>query len=467
MVSMADKVAYGAGNLATGIGQQIFGSFFVFYATAVLGLPGRYVGTVMGLGILWDAVTDPLMGHLSDRTRSARFGRRHPYLFVGAFGLAAVNYLTWIIDPELGQGAKLAIATACLILFKTFITIYATPYTALGAELSIDYNERTAIQGIKAIFFVLGLSFVSVAGLYWFFQPTDSHPVGQLNPSSYERMGLASSVAIMVSAAVCAVPTLKYVESIRHQGGAAGEAARLSLSASLGRAARNSPFRKVALAYTFSNLSSALLGNLGLIVFTYAFGMDNAQIARVIGWQFLCSVVSQPAWAAVSRRIGKMGALAIGFALSAAGSVYFCAILLARGSIDVGFLALAPFATAAGMGIGAMFTLPLSMVADTVDLDESEHGTRLEGVYFGTMTLMYKSAQALALVGIGILIDASGFLASAPVQSHSTMTILGLALGGGAFVAFAASIAAIVGYPLDEAQVHRCREKIAGRRLPE
>jgi len=461
MVPLSDKIAYGSGNLATGVAMQIIGSFFVFYATAILGLPGRYVGTVMGLSIFWDAVTDPLMGHFSDRTRSRRFGKRHPYLLGGAFGIAVVNYLLWNIDPGMSRSATFALSSVYVLLFKTFMTVYVTPYTALGAELSTDYNERTTIQGVKAMFFVLGLAFVSVAGLFWFFRPTPAYPVGQLNPEAYSFMGLASSTVIMASALACFFPTLKYIEPIRQRSGPAGTVAAYSLKASLAEAFRNKPFTMVVLGYTFSNLSSALLGNLGLIVFTYTFSLSNSDIAFIIGVQFLCSILSQPVWSALSRRVGKMPALVLGFGLSIIGSLYFVVLVLVRAPVQGNALAFLPFAISAGFGIGAMFSLPLSMVADTVDLDESLGGARLEGLYYGTLTLAYKLAQAIVLVLIGVLIDLLGFNSSASAQSTWTIVSLGLVLGLGSAASFSAAILAMRRYPLTEAKVHECRARIA------
>jgi len=462
MVPLVDTIAYGSGNLATGVAMQIIGSFFVFYATAILGLPGRYVGTVMGLSIFWDAVTDPVMGHLSDKTRSRRLGKRHPYLLGGALGIAIVNYLLWTIDPGLAPLAKLALVSVFVLLFKTFMTVYVTPYTALGAELSTDYNERTTIQGVKAMFFVLGLALVAVAGLFWYFRPTPEYPVGQLNPEAYSFMGLASSIVIMASALACFFPTLKYIEPIRLRSGPESAMSPYSLKASLADAFRNKPFTMVVLGYTFSNLSSALLGNLGLIVFTYTFDLSNSDIAFIVGVQFLCSILSQPVWGALSRKMGKMPALVMGFGLSIVGSLYFVILVFLRAPVQGNALAFLPFAISAGSGIGALFSLPLSMVADTVDLDESQGGVRLEGLYYGTLTLAYKLAQAIVLVLIGLLIDLLGFDPLVPEQSTWTVVSLGLVLGLGAAASFSAAIMAVLRYPLTEARVHECRARIAG-----
>lgn len=99
---------------------------------------------VMALSILWDAVIDPVMGYVSDSTRSKRLGKRHPYLVAGAVGIALTNYLIWNLEPSLTPVTKLARITLYILFFKTFMTMYVTPYTALGAELSIDYFERSS-----------------------------------------------------------------------------------------------------------------------------------------------------------------------------------------------------------------------------------------------------------------------------------------------------------------------------------
>ncbi|OHD75808.1 MAG: hypothetical protein A3J97_03095 [Spirochaetes bacterium RIFOXYC1_FULL_54_7] len=464
MVPLGDKVAYGFGNLATGVAMQVLGTYLVFYATAIHGLPGSFVGMAMGLSILWDAITDPLMGHLSDRTNSRRLGRRHPYLLVGALGIALTNYLIWTIDPGLGSGVKLILISVYIILFKTFMTVYVTPYTALGAELSTDYNERTSIQGIKTVFFVLGLAFVSVAGLFWYFRPTALYPTGQLNPEAYSFMGLASSIVVVSSALACFIPTLKYVEPIRRRTRPVSGVIMPGLKGSLAHAFRNKPFRMIVYGYMFSNMASALLANLGLIVFTYTFGLGSRDIAFVIGIQFLFAMISQSLWATLSRHIGKMAALALGFGFSILGSIYFTVLVFFHQSVQGNPLVFIPFALTVGSGIGALFTLPLSMVSDAVDLEEAGGGVRLEGLYFGTLTFAYKLSQALVLVLIGLLIDLLGFNVMLAHQREGTLISLGLVLSLGSIAAFTGAVLSIRNYPLTEAVVAGFRDDIAARK---
>lgn len=464
-VPLGDKIAYGAGNFATGVSMQILGTYVVFYSTAVLGLPGSLIGLITGLSIFWDAVTDPLMGYLSDRTHHRGLGRRHPYMIAGALGIALTNYLVWNINPSLSPAIKLLLISLWILLLKTFMTVYVTPYTALGAELSTDYNERTSIQGIKSVFFVLGLGFVSVAGLYWFFKPSPEYPAGQLNPESYSLMAAASSGVVLFSALLCILPTLKYIRRIRENNRAFPHEAPSNLKESVARAFRNYEFKRVVFSYMFSNLSSALLANLGLIVFTYTFGMGSGRIAVIIGVQFFFAVLSQYPWARISKWKSKRFALIAGFSLSLLGSIYFSILVVLYKSVEGNPWAFIPFAVLVGSGIGALFTLPLSMVADTVDLDEAEGGRRIEGVYYGALTFVYKFSQAVTLVFIGFILDLAGFDSALSRQRTSTLLSLGLFLGIGAFFCFLFAIISVRKYGLDEAAVEKCRKKIAEQRI--
>ncbi len=200
---LKDKFSYGIGNLGVGVAMQVVGTYLVFFSTAILGISGSLVGIAVGFSVFWDAITDPVMGYISDITRSKRYGRRHLYLIIGALGVALTITLMWIIPSTLNSNFKFFLLFIDIILFKTFITIYVTPYTALGAELSTDYHERTSVQSIKTIFFLLGLAFVSVAGLCLFFQPTVEFPHGQLNPKSYQNLGYTSAIIILVTSFIC------------------------------------------------------------------------------------------------------------------------------------------------------------------------------------------------------------------------------------------------------------------------
>lgn len=305
-IPFTDKISYGIGNFSVGVAIQVVGAFLMFYCTAILNIPGSLVGIVISISIAWDAITDPLMGYISDNTKSKTFGRRHLYLIIGGIGIGICNMILWNIPGNFSVVTKFIIIFIDIIAIKTFMTIYITPYTALGAELSNDYNERTSIQGIKTIFFLLGLFFVSVVLLYVFFQPTAEFPIGQLNPKAYSNMGVFSSIIIVVFSLICYFFTKKYIAILRLTENQAVEKIGMrNLLTSFKGIIGDALFRSVALTYMFNKIASAMFSNIGLHVFTYTFILNNQQIALMVGTQFTVSILSQPAWTFISKKLIK------------------------------------------------------------------------------------------------------------------------------------------------------------------
>lgn len=462
LIPWTDKLGYGVGNLGAGVAMQVINSYLVFFATAILGIPGSLAGLAVGISVFWDAVTDPLMGYFSDITRSNRFGRRHIYLIIGAIGIATSIYLVWGINLNNSAALKFSLLMLYIILFKTAMTIYVTPYTALGAELSTDYNERTSIQGIKTIFFLIGLALVSVAGMYFFFSPTPEYPVGHLNPNAYRNIGLAAAIIVLISAAIGYLATAKYIPQLSSRiiEVPKGDIGKLLLQ-SLKSTYANIAFRAAAISYLFNNMAAALISTIGLHVFTYTFHLTSQQIAGVYAIQLLFSILSQPVWAIISRRIDKKPAMNLGLAFCATGSLVFVGMVMVHGQIPGQLLPFIPYAMLTGFGTGALFTIPLSMVSDTIDLDEYNSGKRTEGFYFGSMTLYYKTSQAIAIFLIGIVLDLIRFDANLPKQATSTALGLGLLLGLGSMISFFLSFLSLRPYYLTEEKVRHIQAKIA------
>lgn len=457
-----DKLGYGIGNFSTGVAIQVVGAYLVFYCTAILDIPGSLVGIAVSLGIIWDAITDPLMGYFSDITKSKTFGRRHLYLLIGGIGIAITNFFLWNIDRSLSTSIKFTIILTDLLLVKTFMTIYITPYTALGAELSNDYNERTSIQGVKTIFFLIGLAFVSVLGMYMFFQPSPKFPIGQLNPFAYRNMGIFTSVIIAVFSVVCFGATKKYIP-ILNKTLPSEDGGIVNLARSFKGVFLNRTFRYVAFAYMFTNIASALLSNIGLHVFTYTFSLSSQQIALIIGVQFTVSILSQPVWAYTARKIDKKPSMILGILICILSSIIFIGMVFMKDIIGGNPMWFIPFTILAGFGTGGLFTLPLSMIADIIDVEDLNTGKRSEGTYYGCLTLFYKLSQSVTLFIIGIMLDLVKFDSDLPVQAESTVIILGLMLGVGTIISFIMAFLSLKGYGLNRIKLEDVQRKIGER----
>lgn len=466
-IPLFDKIGYGVGNFSTGVAMQVIGAYLVFYCTAILDIPGSLVGIAVSISIIWDGITDPLMGYFSDITKSKRFGRRHLYILIGSIGMAVTNLFLWNISREFSTYSKFLIVLVVMLAIKTFMTIYITPYTALGAEMSKDYNERTSIQGIKTVFFLLGLGFVSVVGMYFFFKPTAEFPIGQLSPHAYRNMGYFTSAIIVVFGIMSFLLTKKYIPILNDSIIETENGKLKNLLSSFKGVLVNKTFIYIALSYMFINISSAFLSNIGLHVFTYTFNLSSGQIAYIVGAQFIVSILSQPIWMYASRKIDKKNSILLGLTLSIIASLIFIPMVFLRNMISGNTAYFMPFAILAGFGTGGLFTLPLSMVADVTDVDELETGKRSEGTYFGCLTLFYKLSQSITLFLIGMLLDVVKFDSSLLVQSENTVLILGLTLAIGPTISLLFAAWSIVPYKLNRSKLEAIQMRIKEKGIAE
>lgn len=302
-VTIIENLGYGLGNLGFGVVFQTLSTYLLFYSTAVLGLSGAVVGSILAVGVFWDALTDPLVGYLSDITYSKKWGRRHLYMLIGAIAVSILNYKLWNINSSALSNEKLIAITIYILLIKTFLTLYGTPYTALGGEITEDYEERTWIQSYKTVFFMLGLSFPTVAGMLLFFVPTAEYPVGQLNPMAYTDMSVFVSILMLVTSLIAIVATKSYIPNTLK--GYNEEDKDRSILKSFKLALKNKYFIHIFVGYLAVNIASALLSSVGMHVFTYTFEESNTEIALTMGMFFLWSIISLPVWLKVGKKIEK------------------------------------------------------------------------------------------------------------------------------------------------------------------
>ena len=473
------KLGYGIGTLGYAIPFQLLSGFFLFYCTELLGISGALAGTIISASTIWDAVTDPVMGCISDHTnRKILFGRRLFYILIGSIGFAVVNFLIWRVDPQLRGGdagtVKVIWVAALLILFKTFSTVYTTPYMALGAELSSDYNERNAVQSYRTAFFFLGFIFPSVIAMATFFRPTELYLNGQMNPSAYANMGLVSSIIVLACAAACLILTFKHrcvysIPKVKRNP-------IMGLFKEILEALKLSDFRNVSLALLFINMAMAIVVAVGMHVFTFTFGFENRQIALVFGALFATALLAQPAWVAIANRLDKRRALIICLYANVAVSALFFVYVFAHEWVTAHYLVILPAAMLMGFSMGGSVSLPYSMISDTIDKDAYDSGTRKEGIFYGCATFLYKVSQSAALFVIGVLLDLIGFKSSAVQTPESILGYeaavaqpanvylkLGLILPIGFLVCFALALLFARKYKLDRETVIKYQTALQSR----
>lgn len=419
-IPVSQKFSYGLGAIAYAVPYQIMASFFLFYVTAVLHVSPLIAGVIVAVSVIWDAITDPLVGHISDRTQSARFGRRHLYLIVGGIGTAIGSYLMWSIPPESSELYKVSMILMLVLFTKTTLTFYGAPYFAIGATMSEDYDERSSIQGYRATFHIIGMIIAVVGSTIVFFRSTDAYPKGQLNPEAYPAMGIAIALVTLVIAllAVVLIPkdmTQLSQQELKHKPNVWNQALN---------ALKNTNFRAIIVMIFLIEVGFQISISMGFHVSTYVYNLKGPQIG-ILGLTILgFSILSQPFWVFVSKRLEKKIALfiamiitLIGFSGNALVFVYWEIFQLNQPStlqIMIGFGILA------GIGNGAFMTLPFSMVADSIDQGELESGERQEGLFFGLYNFAYKAGISISILISGVLLETIGFDSTLGIQTETT-----------------------------------------------
>lgn len=461
-IKKVDKIAYGIGNLSYGVILQMVGTYLVFYGTVILGLPGKLIGIIVSIGTIWDAVTDPVMGYISDNTRLNKFGRRHLYLLIGAVGMAIFGLLIFTLDSNMDNSLKAILLVTYLLMIKTFSTIYATPYAALGAEMSNDYDERTSIQSYKTVFFLISMVFPTIVCMLVFFRPTAQFPKGQLNPAAYVDMGVTGAVIALLSGFICYFFTKKYIPYLPKAGEKSSkkDLKMMNIFYSFFELLKNKDYRAVVLGYMFTNIASAFVSSVGLHMFTYTYNMTNVNMSVLFGIMFFSAAVTQPLWIKISQKREKKGAVLVGTFAMMVATLLFAALLPFKSIVYEMPYIFSPVMILLGFGLGGLLLLPYSMVADTTDVGELETGQRNEGIYLGCMTFSYKISQSIAVFIFGMALDMIGFNSRLPRQTEFTSTALGLLLPIGCFVAILFAYFAFRKYSLTEKDVEEIQRKI-------
>ncbi len=454
---------YGIGNFGYGFVTQLITAYLVFFGTVILRLPGSLIGIIISSSIVWDAISDPLMGYISDITQS-KYGKRHLYIVIGTVGISICNYALWSVGTEINFLWKFLWLLIAVILLKTSVTVFLAPYSALGAEMTNDYNKRSLIQGVKTMFYLLAFLVVGAGGMFIFFRPTSQYAVGQLNPLAYRNIAMAGSVIMLISGYITYQTTKHFIPIIEAKTTTQNGFKIKELVDAMKFCLSLKSYLYIFWGYLFTNLASAIISAVGLHTFTYTFMLGSREIGLVLGTQFVVSLLSQPIWIKISFQYSKNKAVKTGLFISIVGCLMLCTMTLFRSYVIVQYEYLLIYAAVVGFGTSGLFSLPLSMIADTVDEQEFHTGKRNEGAYYGLLNFGYKFSQACAIMLLGVLLDVIRFDATLGQQTSSTSILLGLILSLGSLLCFVFASIAYRRYNMDEEQILQIQESIQAQK---
>jgi len=440
-LSRSAKCLYSLGDFST---NTVLATTALLYASYFLinvaGLRPALAGLVPLIGRVVDACTDPLMGRLSDVTRS-RFGRRRPYFLLGAVPLGVTFALMWL-DPGLSnQGARFAYYALLYTLMTVFLTVVTVPHLALQPEMVLDYDERTALTTYRNVGALVGV----VAAIV--LRPV----VGVLGGgvAGFASAGIAYGVLI-------AVPWFAVWRVSFEREEFRTRPVRLGFVAGL-RSALGAPnFVRVTALYLAGRISMDLVGAMLILYFTHYIGRSSEfELLMVL---FLpAAAVALPVWLYVARFHEKVTLFRLGCLWWAAAQL----LLLVAQPQSPRWLLMA-FAPLAGIGYAVVDLMPWAMVGDVIDEDDLATGERREGLYHGVFLFVRKLGGALGVFAALSILDVAGLSSEGP-QSPTTIWSIRLLTSLGPAVFLLLAVWCSRGYGLSRAEHARIRDILVER----
>jgi GPH family glycoside/pentoside/hexuronide:cation symporter len=464
-IPILHKLAYGAGAFVNNLLAAAIGGMTIVLNLG-LGMNPADVGKLAALPRLLDAITDPLMGYISDNTRS-RWGRRRPYIFCGAIAVGVVFALLWQLPEGRSQNFYYWFFLIGSLIFYVAYTVFATPWVALGYELTPDYHERTRLMGVQN-----AMGQVAYAVAPWFLAIMYSETLfdGVVEGAAWLAVGIGV-LAITIGVFPAIVLRERYQEVAEAEVAVHGGEKR-SLGSVIGDFARGflitlsfKPFLMLCVA-TFLVFNGFILVSAfqSYVIIFYVFAGDEAHAAQYIGLSGTVGAVSTFAVIALvtwlSTHWGKRQTFfaAIGVSVVGYASKWFCY------HPDYPLLVLLP-APLMAFGLGALFTLMPSMIADVCDLDELKTGERREGMYGSIFWWVVKLGMSVALLGGGYLLNYTGFdVDLGGAQTAETIRQMRMFDAGIPALASIVAIWMVWAYPITEERAYEVRETLEARR---
>lgn len=456
------KLAYGLGELGPAMAGSTLIFFLMIFLTDVAGLSPALAGSVLLAGKIWDAVNDPLVGWLTDRTRS-RWGRRLPWIVFGAGPFALFFFLQWIV-PFGGAGGQMALFAyyvAVSLIMNTLYTAVSLPYAALTPELTHDYDERTRLVGCRQAFSLGG----SVGGLIVGMAVFQTFHAGK--EAQYALFAGVISAVILASLGVCAAGIWK--TAIRREqerlarafdpGGGRQMTARQQIAVVLG----NRPYLIVCAIYLFSWVAVQFTATILPYYVQNCLGLRQADFYTIALVVQVTALALLPAWGWLATHLGKKPVYFFGMTFWIAAQA---GLLFLEGGNLGKTLALAVMA---GAGVSVAYLIPFAMLPDVIELDELETGRRREGIFYGFVVFLQKTGLALAQFIVGLALEFAGYVPSGPgegvaAQPESALAAIRFAIGPLPALALVIGLVCVAAFPITKARHEEICRQLRERR---
>jgi len=433
-ISMYNKIAYAAPAFALAVvGIPVYVYIPKFY-TDVVGINIGILGILLFSVRLFDAVTDPALGLISDRTVT-RFGRRRPYIGIGAVFVAASMFM--LFNPPEASAVRVTIWFGVWIYaLYLFWTAVVVPYESLGPEITYDYHDRTSLFSMRDGFLIAGTlaAASSPALVQWIFNLADD--------SQGQR---AQFFWVAVVYAPLLIGTCWWCVHAIRETATADQRRMTGLLQGLRYVSRNRPFIILLISYTISAIGSNLPATLILYYVAYVLQSNMADTFLLL--YFVTGIIFLPGWVWLAKQIGKKQAWLTSMVINT--GAFMGVFFLGVGDVSLyGILVIV-----SGIGFGATLALPSAIQADVIDYDELMTGSRREGQYIGLWSVAKKMAAA---IGVGAGLSILGWVGYTPnaEQSETVIFTLRVLYAGVPSLCNIIAFAIAMAYPINS-NIHR------------
>lgn len=426
-LSTFTKIIYGTGDLGYSMTNSIIAAIFPLFMMDVVGITPGLAAIALFIGRSWDYINDPIIGFLSDRTRT-KWGRRRPFLLFGAIPFGLAFMALWIKPAFTNPTALVLFYAGMYLVYELLATTVYMPYFALTPELTQDYDERTQLTSFRMLFNITGSLIAYTVPIM---------VIGSLSPENSGRVVLMGAIF----GAIAAVPYLAVFLGTKERKEFIPED-KPRLIPSLRSALKNKPFVFAAGIYLFTWLT-IIIAETNLLIYIKYVLQRAGQSSIIMASIFVTAILALPFWNWISKKGNKRKAYIIGVAFWA---VVMCVLILVKP--ETPFWMLMVLCVMAGIGLSAAQVLPWAIIPDAIEWDEFQTGERHEGVFYSLITLLGKIANSIAVPLSLVILEFNGYVPNAAQQPQSAITGLKLVIGPIPAVLLITGILFAVFYPL-------------------
>lgn len=433
---------YGIGAIGEGIGYNVFFSFFIFFLTTIAGIQPAIAGVISGVAVLWDAITDPLIGNWSDNTKNPH-GRRRPFIMIGSV-LFGICIALMFIDIDIAPGAKVIYFIVINAFYWATLTSCVIPHISLGSELSEDFDERTKLRTYAASLMGIGTLIATSATL----MVVDFYEgIFGSETAGWAGMGITYGVLVMVVYNVCCriikkrEPENPNLKKAKAAEAAAEPVKKESFIKNALKAFKNGPLRLLLIITFVVNIVVTLGSGLFVYVLTYVYQYDEVKTSQIYFIQGILVILAVVVAGYVANKTEKRTTMIIGLILYMMAFIVILVFPIADVTMYVGVVLFA-------LGNSSYWTMIYAMSYDTAIIQQIKTDEKPDGLYTSLVGLLMKLGNSLGSFVAGIGLQLIGFSADLAVQTEATQQGIRMLYALGPAVVLAIGVIAAVMYPL-------------------